>query len=55
VIFKLGTDYAPDHARGLRWNDPDLGITWPVREEEAIVLARDLDRPRFRDLTEHFP
>ena len=55
VIFKLGTDYAPDHARGLRWNDPDLGIAWPVREEEAIVLERDLDRPRFRDLTELFP
>jgi dTDP-4-dehydrorhamnose 3,5-epimerase len=55
VIFKLGCGYAPKYARGLRWNDPDLGIAWPVQEEDAIVLERDLHRPCFRDLTEFFP
>ncbi len=55
VIFKLDCEYAPRHARGLRWNDPDLGIEWPVSERDAIVLERDLTRPRFRDLTEFFP
>jgi len=55
VIFKLGAEYAPRYARGLRWNDPDLGVAWPLGESDAIVLDRDLDRPRFRDLTELFP
>lgn len=55
VIFKLGCGYAPDYAVGLAWNDPDLGIDWPIAEAEAIVLERDLDRPRFRDLTGFFP
>jgi dTDP-4-dehydrorhamnose 3,5-epimerase len=55
VIFKLGQAYAPSYARGLRWNDPDLGVEWPIGANEAIVLPRDLDRPRFRDLTELFP
>lgn len=55
VIFKLGCEYAPAHAAGLAWNDPELGITWPVSEAEAIVLPRDLERPRFADLTEFFP
>jgi len=55
VIFKLGCEYAPKYARGLRWNDPDLGIDWPVPEEDAIVLERDLDCPRFRELAEFFP
>jgi len=47
VIFKLGCAYAPDHADGLAWNDPDLAIDWPFPSEQAIVLPRDLDRPRF--------
>ena len=55
VIFKLGSQFAPAYAVGLAWNDPDLGIAWPITEAEAIVLARDLDRPRFRDLTDFFP
>jgi dTDP-4-dehydrorhamnose 3,5-epimerase len=55
VIFRLGREYAPRYARGLKWNDPDLGIDWPVSEAEAIVLPRDLDRPHFHELTEFFP
>lgn len=55
VIFKLGSPFAPSFARGLAWNDPDLGISWPVSEETAIVLKRDLDRPTFSTLTEWFP
>ncbi len=55
VIFKLGSLFAPGHTAGLAWNDPDLDITWPITAAEAIVLGRDLKRPRFRDLTEFFP
>jgi dTDP-4-dehydrorhamnose 3,5-epimerase len=55
VIFKLGHQFAPHHAAGLAWNDPDLGIVWPITEGEAIVLERDLARPRFSQLTEFFP
>lgn len=55
VIFKLDCEYAPSYARGLAWNDPDLGVDWPLAEAHAIVLDRDRRRPRFRDLTELFP
>jgi dTDP-4-dehydrorhamnose 3,5-epimerase len=55
VVFKLGCEYAPQYARGLRWNDSDLGIQWPVSQEDAIVLERDLNRPGFRELTDFFP
>ena len=55
VYFKLGCGYSPTHARGFAWDDPDLDIRWPIAKEEAIVRPRDLDRPRFRDLTELFP
>ncbi len=55
VIFKLGSPFAPRHAVGLAWNDPDLGVTWPITPDEAIVLERDLDRPHFSELTQFFP
>lgn len=55
VIFKLGSPFAPLAARGLAWNDPDLGLSWPITEDEAIILDRDLQRPRFSSLTEWFP
>lgn len=55
VIFKLGAPFAPSSARGLAWNDPDLHIAWPITESEAIILDRDLQRPRFSSLTEWFP
>jgi len=55
VIFKLGSLFAPSAARGLAWNDPDLKISWPISTSEAIILERDLQRPRFSSLTEWFP
>jgi dTDP-4-dehydrorhamnose 3,5-epimerase len=55
VLFKLDCEFAPDHARGLRWDDPDLAVDWPIAPAEAIILARDLERPRFRELDEAFP
>ena len=55
VLFKLGAPYAPSFARGLAWNDQDLGVSWPISQKTAIVLARDLDRPAFSSLTEWFP
>lgn len=30
VSYLMGAAYAPDHAGGLRWDDPDVGITWPL-------------------------
>jgi dTDP-4-dehydrorhamnose 3,5-epimerase len=48
VFYMISVPYAPGHARGLRWNDPALGIEWPG--EPVVISARDagyptLDRP----------
>jgi len=55
VLFKLDHPFAPKFARGLRWDDPDLAVDWPVSAADATVLERDLKRPRFCDLTEFYP
>jgi dTDP-4-dehydrorhamnose 3,5-epimerase len=54
VIYKVTNYYAPDHDRGLYWNDPQLGIHWPVTDQEAILSDKDKRQPRFSELREFF-
>ena len=37
VIYKVSDYYAPEHDKGLLWNDPVLGIQWPIPEDEAVL------------------
>lgn len=39
VLYHISTFYHPDAARGVRWNDPTLGIKWPG--EPAVISAQD--------------
>jgi len=32
VMYKCSKEYAPAHDAGVRWNDPDLKIKWPVKK-----------------------
>ncbi len=45
--------YAPEEERGIRWDDPDIGIAWP--EGERIVSAKDRDLPYLRDMPGELP
>jgi dTDP-4-dehydrorhamnose 3,5-epimerase len=45
VLYKVTDYYAPSHEAGLRWNDPALGIAWPVSERNAILSERDAAWP----------
>ena len=55
VLYKVSNFYSREHDEGLLWNDPDLGIDWPVSEEEAFLSDKDRAQPRLRDLPDHFP
>jgi dTDP-4-dehydrorhamnose 3,5-epimerase len=54
VIYKVSNFYSPEHDRGLMWNDPELGIKWPVAPGEAKLSEKDLRHPRLRDAKELF-
>lgn len=45
VFYQMSDSYAPELARGVRWNDPALQIPWPVAEQ--IVSARDQSYENF--------
>jgi dTDP-4-dehydrorhamnose 3,5-epimerase len=40
--YKVTDFYEPSGDRTMLWNDPELGIPWPVAVEDAIVSAKDL-------------
>ncbi|MCY2953536.1 MAG: dTDP-4-dehydrorhamnose 3,5-epimerase [Planctomycetota bacterium] len=54
VLYKVSRFYSPQHDRGVFWNDPDLGIGWPVAAEDALLSDKDLQYPRLRDLRDLF-
>jgi dTDP-4-dehydrorhamnose 3,5-epimerase len=54
VQYKVDAHYDPARDLGLLWNDPDLGIRWPVSAERAILVDKDRSQPRLRDLPRYF-
>jgi dTDP-4-dehydrorhamnose 3,5-epimerase len=50
VLYKVSNVYAPANDGGVMWNDPDLGIAWPVKAAGAILSDKDMKLPLFRDL-----
>jgi dTDP-4-dehydrorhamnose 3,5-epimerase len=45
VFYQMSEYYAPECARGVRWNDPAFRIEWPAAER--IISERDLSHPDF--------
>jgi dTDP-4-dehydrorhamnose 3,5-epimerase len=45
VFYQMSQLYSPEHARGVRWNDPVFGIQWP--KDKRIIIDRDLNYPDF--------
>jgi dTDP-4-dehydrorhamnose 3,5-epimerase len=41
VIYKASDFYAPAHERSIRWDDPDIAISWPLNGAEPVVSAKD--------------
>ncbi len=47
VYYQVSKPYSPDHERGLRWNDPVLGINWPIGGE-PLISDKDKNWPGFK-------
>lgn len=48
LLYQMSTAHTPGAARGLRWNDPALGVDWPVPAEH--LSDRDATWPLLADL-----
>lgn len=48
VLYKCTTLYEPEEDAGVLWNDPDIGVQWPV--DEPILSTKDQNAPRLQDI-----
>lgn len=55
VVYKVTDYWSPDVDVGFRWNDPAVGIDWPVDEENAVLSDRDRSLPLLAELPPYFP
>lgn len=47
LFYQMSESYVPQLARGVRWDDPQIGISWPI--PDFILSARDLNLPRLSE------
>ncbi len=52
VLYKVDEYYSPEHDRGILWNDPALGIDWPV--DQPILSDKDTRQPLLKDADLNF-
>jgi dTDP-4-dehydrorhamnose 3,5-epimerase len=56
VIYKVSDFYAPACEAGIAWDDPDIGISWPLgRAATPLLSEKDRALPRLKDLTLSIP
>ena len=48
-IYKVDNSYAPQQDAGIRWNDPELGIEWPIDPKDVQTSEKDLRQPLLKD------
>ena len=47
--YKVDNPYAPQCEAGIRWNDPDVGIEWPIDPAQVLTSEKDLKQPLLKD------
>ena len=54
IVYKVTDYYSPENDRGLAFDDPALGIDWPIDLASAVVSDKDRRHPRLADLPPSF-
>ena len=47
-LYKTTAYYAPQWDRGIRWNDPEIGVQWPLADAPTLSV-KDQGLPLFKD------
>jgi dTDP-4-dehydrorhamnose 3,5-epimerase len=55
VLYKVTNYYSAEHDKGLAWDDPALGIEWPVDPADAALSDKDRRQPKLAECADAFP
>lgn len=54
ILYKVSAYYAPDHDAGVRWDDPDIAVPWPVEPGGAVLSEKDRALPGLAEIDPPF-
>ncbi|WP_026372171.1 dTDP-4-dehydrorhamnose 3,5-epimerase [Rhizobium sp. 42MFCr.1] len=54
ISYKVTAPYSAVSDRGLFWNDPEIGIEWPVPVDSVVLSDKDKVQPKLADLPPSF-
>jgi len=49
IAYKCTDYYSREHERSIRWNDPDIGIDWPVGDAQVFLSEKDAEAGFLKD------
>jgi dTDP-4-dehydrorhamnose 3,5-epimerase len=55
VFYKQSNYYSDEQERGIKYDDPEVGIEWPLPVEELIPSERDRTAPTLADVRDELP
>jgi len=47
IIYKISQEYSREHERGILWNDPEIGIVWPINKK-PVLSEKDKNLPNLK-------
>lgn len=54
VVYKVSAPYSPDHDRSIRFDDPAIGIDWPLEGASPLLSGKDENAPRLSEVDTGF-
>jgi dTDP-4-dehydrorhamnose 3,5-epimerase len=55
VLYKQSNYYAGETERGIAYDDPDVGVDWPLTSDQLIASERDSNAPRLSEIADSLP
>ena len=55
VIYKQSAYYDPEIERAIAWDDPEIGVDWPLPAGDVSVSERDAAAPRLSEVAAELP
>ena len=52
VFYKVTREYSEEDERGIIWNDPDIGIKWPI--DNPLISKKDSELPLLKNTDNNF-
>jgi len=53
VDYQLSSYYDPATESGVAWDDPDIGVEWPI--DEPLLSERDKSAPKLAEVRDQLP